>query len=202
MGAGGLQEQLIQQPKGVLKDPGSFCLCSQSKFHLLPIISLLLTCRENSHFQTFPQKSTEALLIKPQKSLLECPWPWLGHMSTFHPILGKKVGLRLEQLCSRGGVRLSESPRMQRVAEYSWPSQGPFSNEDGDGWCQISCQQYPPLHSHRGISITLDTSLSMLNMCAGPNWLEFQVKLTQCWMGLPSSKVRVPPKMCREWKAC
>lgn len=116
------------------------------------------------------------------------PWPWLGHMSTFHPILGKKVGLRLEQLCSRGGVRLSEGPRMQRVAEYSWPSQGPFSNEDRDGRCQISCQQYPPLHSHRGISITLGTSLNMLNMCAGLKWLEFQMKLTQCWMGLPSSK--------------
>ena len=109
-------------------------------------------------------------------------------MSTFRPILGKKVGLLLEQLCSRGGGHHSEGSRMQRVAGCSWPSQGPFSSEDRDGWCQISCQRYPPLHSHRSISIALGTSLRMLSVCAGLNWLEFQMKLMQCWMGLPSSK--------------
>lgn len=76
--AGGLQAQLIQQPEGVLKDPGSFCLCSQSKFHLFLIISLLLFCRESSHFQTFFQKNREALLIKPQKKPPRMPLALVG----------------------------------------------------------------------------------------------------------------------------
>lgn len=135
---------------------------------------------KQGHFWNLSQRSKEDIAHKPPGNMpLTVSLASVGSHVYTQPNhrWGRWESLWAEM--SWGGsasLRLTGWTREQDIPE--WTVQGPHGNEETGRGCWAGCQQYPTLHCHKGVSICSGPSLSTFHVCAGINWLEFQMNLT------------------------